>query len=694
MGRFALPHLSPRAQLACLTGVLLALIGIVFAVEERNAGIERATATYEATLAGELSSATAPAALADGKVRTRAAKAFTDELSDVVSARPGSAQLWDGQKEAVYPQRDSELDPSSAGITTALDSALGGRVDSVRVKDPSQSGQNSDQLATLVPLRAKPSGPAVGAFEVRRPWASVAGSAGWPSAEGLLPVFGALALAWAGIVAATSMAIRNGPAPGAVRGHQLDQLTDLPTRAAFRELLSAATLTAKRDGGLVAVLVMDLDRFKEINDTLGHFNGDMLLKRIGPRLTKVLRDQDTVARLGGDEFAMLLPDLPDHEAIEVAAKRMIAAFAEPFVLGGLAIEIEASVGIAVAPEHGDRVDVLLQRADTAMYAAKTERTGFAFYSDEQSQGSRRRLTLAGELRRAITEDEIVLHYQPKARLSTHEIVGVEALARWVHPTRGVISPAEFIPIAEQTNLLHPLTERVLDRALGQARDWQAQGFDFTVAVNLSARNLMDAGLANQIAQMLRRWGVKPSSLELELTESMLMSDPRRAKEMLSRLRDVGARLSVDDFGTGYSSLAYLKDLPVDAIKIDRSFVLGMEREPSNAAIVRSTVDLGRNLGLEVIAEGVETQAVYDDLARLGCDYAQGYLLARPLPPQELLARVQEIAQSREATAPRARGGAGSAGRSRWRGKRVSALGPGRMADVTAIKRVALVSIPV
>jgi len=376
----------------------------------------------------------------------------------------------------------------------------------------------------------------------------------------------------------------------------------------------------------------------------------MLLKRIGPRLTNVLRDQDTVARLGGDEFAILLPGLRDHAAITVAAKRMLGAFAEPFVLGGLAIEIEASMGIAVAPEHGDRVDVLLQRADTAMYAAKADRTGFAFYSDEQAQGSRRRLTLAGELRRAIAEDEIVLYYQPKARLATHEIVGVEALARWVHPTRGIISPAEFIPIAEQTNLLHPLPERVLDRALGQVRDWRSQGFDFTVAVNLSARNLLDAGLANQIAQLLRRWGVEPASLELELTESMLMSDPRKAKEALSRLRGVGVRLSVDDFGTGYSSLAYLKDLPVDAIKIDRSFVLGMEREAPNAAIVRSTVDLGRNLGLDVIAEGVETQAVYDELAQLGCDYAQGYLLARPLLPLELLARVQEIAQDREALA--------------------------------------------
>jgi len=647
--RLSLSRLTPRTQLASLTGVVLALIAIVFAVEQRSAELERATAAHEASLSARLSSAGPPSGLGEGRLSRREVRGLNRSLGDLASAGAGSVRLWTAEGRLAY-SAGRRLDRSSAGVAGTLASGLRGQVGSVRVADAEGLGQGADQLATLIPLRVTPSSPVVGAFEVRRPWERVARRADFPSVAGLLPMLGALALAWVGIVAAASMAIRGAPTPGPLGEAQLDPLTDLPTRATFRDLLSQTTIAAKRNGGLVAVLVMDLDRFKEINDTLGHFNGDMLLKRIGPRLTNVLRDQDTVARLGGDEFAILLPGLRDHAAITVAAKRMLGAFAEPFVLGGLAIEIEASMGIAVAPEHGDRVDVLLQRADTAMYAAKADRTGFAFYSDEQAQGSRRRLTLAGELRRAIAEDEIVLYYQPKARLATHEIVGVEALARWVHPTRGIISPAEFIPIAEQTNLLHPLTERVLDRALGQVRDWRSQGFDFTVAVNLSARNLMDAGLANQIAQLLRRWGVEPASLELELTESMLMSDPRKAKEALSRLRDVGVRLSVDDFGTGYSSLAYLKDLPVDAIKIDRSFVLGMEREAPNAAIVRSTVDLGRNLGLEVIAEGVETQAVYDELAQLGCDYAQGYLLARPLLPLELLARVQEIAQHREALA--------------------------------------------
>ena len=645
MRRLRLDRLSPRARFAALSAVLFALVAVVFAVQERSAALEQATTAHEASLAGRLSSARPPEGIAEGKLPRRETRSLGRSLGQLASTRAGSVRLFNSEREAVYSS-DRKLDTSSTDISQVLESGLNGSVGSVRVAGA--GGGSGDQLATVIPLRATPGGPVVGAFEVRRPWESVAGRADSGSWVGLLPVLAALTLAWAGMFVAGSMAMRGrAGGPGPLSEAQLDPLTDLPSRATFRDLLSRSVVSAKRSASHVAVIVMDLDRFKEINDTLGHFNGDMLLKRIGPRLTTVLRDQDTVARLGGDEFAILLPGLSDHAAIATAAKRITGVFAEPFVLGGLAIEIEASIGIAVAPEHGDRVDVLLQRADMAMYAAKAERTGFAFYSDAQGQGSRRRLSLAGELRRAIAEDEIVIYYQPKARLATDEIVGVEALARWVHPTRGIISPAEFIPIAEQTNLLHPLTERVLDRALGQLRDWRGRGFPLTMAVNLSTRNLLDAGLADQLGQLLRRWGIDPAHLELELTESMLMSDPRRAKGALSRLKEAGVGLSVDDFGTGYSSLAYLKDLPVDAVKIDKSFVMEMEREPRNAAIVRSTVDLGRNLGLEVIAEGVETQGAYDELARLGCDYAQGYLLARPLPASDLLARVQELEQQRE-----------------------------------------------
>ena len=305
MRRLSLPHLSPRAQLALLSAVLLTLIGIVFAVEERTAALDRATAAHEAALATRLSSARPPAGLGDGSLSRREARALSRSLGGLVSARAGSVRLWSPEGRLVY-SGGRRLDRSSAIIAGTLERGLRGQVGSVRVTEASSGGTSSDQLATVIPVRAISSGPAVGAFEVRRPWENVAGRADFPSAEGLLPMLGALTLAWVGLVAAASMAIRGGGAPRPAEA-QLDQLTDLPTRATFRELLTAATLTAKRDGGLVAVLVMDLDRFKEINDTLGHFNGDMLLKRIGPRLTSVLRDQDTVARLGGDEFAILLP---------------------------------------------------------------------------------------------------------------------------------------------------------------------------------------------------------------------------------------------------------------------------------------------------------------------------------------------------------------------------------------------------
>jgi diguanylate cyclase (GGDEF)-like protein len=644
MRLFRLDRLSTRGRYAALSAGLALLIGVLFAVEERGAALDRATSAHEAGLAARLSGARPPGGVADGKLPRREARSLDRSLGELASRGAGSVRLWNKDGGLVY-SGGRPLDRSSAEISAALDSALHGRIDSTRVANPGGAG---DDLATLVPLRT---GETVAAYEIRRPWKSVAARADFPSWQGLLPLTGTLALVWLGILGIAALATA-GRSPGTtpLSDGQSDPLTDLPNRSAFRDSLERALISGKRSPELVAVLLMDVDRFKEINDTLGHYNGDLLLKRMGPRLRSVLRDQDTVARLGGDEFAILLPHIHDYAAVVGAAERIVRIFEEPFVLGGLALEVEASVGVAIYPDHGNRVDVLLNHADTAMYAAKAARTGFAVYSDEQDQGSRRRLALAGELRRAINEHEIVLTYQPKAHIASGAVTGVEALARWQHPVEGVISPSEFIPIAEQTNLLHALTERILDQALEQLRDWRARGFELTMAVNLSMRNLLDATLADQIAERLRRYSIKPSKLELELTEGMLMSDPRRAKEILLRLKEVGVGLSVDDFGTGYSSLAYLKDLPVDTIKIDRSFVIDMETEPRNAAIVRSTVDLGRNLGLEVVAEGVETQTAYDELARLGCDYAQGYLLARPLAAPELLARVQELEQARERTA--------------------------------------------
>jgi diguanylate cyclase (GGDEF)-like protein len=395
----------------------------------------------------------------------------------------------------------------------------------------------------------------------------------------------------------------------------------------------------------VAVMIVDLDRFKDVNDTLGHHSGDELLQEAGSRLASALRTGDVLARLGGDEFAVLLPEVESVEAACVVAERLCASLEEPFVLHGLTVHLEGSVGIALYPEHGTDVETLMQRADVAMYVAKSSTGAYELYASRHDRHSASRLALLGELRHAIEGDEFTLHFQPKANLHTGRVDGVEALVRWVHPERGMIPPDEFIPLAEQTGVIKPLTAWVLDKALGQCRAWRDSGLDLTVAVNLSVRNLLDAHLPESIADLLRRHELPPSALELEITESTIVADQVRALDVLTRLNGMGIGLSVDDFGTGYSSLAYLKDLPVSELKIDRKFVNNMTEDGDDAFIVRSTIDLGRNLGLQVVAEGVETEAVWNQLAELGCDVAQGYYLARPLPAAELTdwlwARMQE-----------------------------------------------------
>jgi diguanylate cyclase (GGDEF)-like protein len=424
-----------------------------------------------------------------------------------------------------------------------------------------------------------------------------------------------------------------------VNEHQAlhDALTDLPNRTLFHDRVGQALASARREHIPVAVMIMDLDRFKEVNDTLGHASGDELLKQAGERLRAALRESDTVARLGGDEFGVLLPRVVDSAAAVSVAHKLRSALEEPFTIHGLALQMEASVGIALFPEHGDDVHSLLQRADVAMYVAKEHPAGCEVYAKERDEYSPDRLTMLTELRRGIDAGELVLHYQPKAELRSGEVGGVEALVRWSHPTRGLVPPDEFIPLAQKTGVIVPLTHFVLNEALRQCRTWQLEGLNLCVGVNLSARNLLDVNLPDTVGGLLAKWEVTPSLLELEITESTILADPIRAMHVLSRLSDMGVRLAIDDFGTGYSSLAYLKRLPVDELKIDKSFVQGMERDENDAVIVRSTIDLGRNLGLLVVAEGVETEEAWRRLVSLGCDVAQGYYLSRPVPAAELAA---------------------------------------------------------
>ena len=427
----------------------------------------------------------------------------------------------------------------------------------------------------------------------------------------------------------------------AIHDSMHDALTGLPNRTLLADRLSQALRAARRDGTTAALLLIDLDRFKEINDTFGHHCGDLLLTQVGPRLTAALREVDTVARLGGDEFAVLLPDITDVSAAIGVADKLRAALESPFHIEGFDVEgfdvegldldVEASVGVVLSGEHGADATTLLQRADIAMYVAKSQNLGVFAYDPAVDGHSPAKLALLGDLRRALDRNELVLHYQPKVSISTGDVIGAEALVRWQHPDRGLVPPDDFIPLAEHTGLIGPLTRHVLDSALGQIRAWADAGRPLTVAVNLSARNLLDERLPAMVAELLTVHGVPAALLELEVTESALMTEPSRAQRLLERLARLGVAISVDDFGAGYTSLGQLKDLPVSELKVDRSFVTTMTEDRSNALIVHSVVDLGHNLGLTIVAEGVETAQALTALAGVGCDVAQGYHLARPMP---------------------------------------------------------------
>ncbi|HUL85737.1 MAG TPA: EAL domain-containing protein [Actinomycetota bacterium] len=413
-----------------------------------------------------------------------------------------------------------------------------------------------------------------------------------------------------------------------------DSLTGLPNRMLFQLRLSDAIDEARRTGDRIAVMLIDLDHFKEINDTLGHHYGDLLLQEIGPRLSRVLRDEDLMARLGGDEFGIVLPDLPSEEIAMQVASRLLEELQIPMSVEGLALDVSGSVGIAMFPLQADDAESLLRHADVAMYAAKESGGGYELYDDDLDQHNPSRLTLIGQVRPALEAREFVMHYQPKVRLADGRVAGAEALIRWEHPVLGLLPPDEFIPLVEKTVLLRPLTRYVIVSVLQQWRAWADMGIRIPIAINISTRSLLDQELPDQIEEELKRWDVPPAYLRLELTESFLMGDSGRSTLVLDRLARVGVGLSIDDFGTGYSSLSYLKRLAIEEIKIDRSFVTQMQVNANDSMIVRATVDLGRNLGLRVVAEGVEDLATFDQLRVFGCDEAQGYAISHPLSALE------------------------------------------------------------
>ena len=410
-----------------------------------------------------------------------------------------------------------------------------------------------------------------------------------------------------------------------------DLLTGLANRNFFRTHLESAILTANNQG--LALLLMDVDRFKEINDTLGHHNGDLLLQRTTQRLKSIVGKTGIVGRLGGDEFAVFLP-AADFAGAVLSAQQIVKAFEEPFLVKELPIAVEVSVGIALYPEHGDAADLLMRRAEVAMYAAKEERTGYAVYDPDRDRYSPERVTLIAELRQAMEEDQLYLLYQPKIDFQSRTVSGVEALIRWQHPRLGMLPPDQFIGLAERTGLIKPLTFWVLNQALRMCNVWQQRGLKLTVAINISSRNL-EPDLPERISAVLESYKMPPQSLELEITEGMIMKDPVRAREILRRLSEMEIKISIDDFGTGYSSLSYLSKLPVDQVKIDKSFVINMATDQSASAIVQSTINLAHDLGLKVVAEGVENEATLVRLKSLRCDSAQGYYISRPIPGSEL-----------------------------------------------------------
>ncbi len=426
-----------------------------------------------------------------------------------------------------------------------------------------------------------------------------------------------------------------------------DALTGLPNRVQLQRELGHALQQSLRSSLPLAVMILDLDGFKDVNDTLGHQQGDLVLIEVGDRLKRAVGEEGLVARLGGDEFAVLVPQLAGREHAAAISRRLVSSLETPMELQGMTFEVGGSVGVAMCPEHGVEGPVLMKRADLAMYSAKATGNKARFFQPASSKENAPRLALAAELRSALSNGDLQVYLQPQLDLATGEVRGMEALARWRHPTRGFISPDEFIPIAERSGLIRPLTTAVLDRALQAVSDGQSYGFG--VSVNLSPRSLTDTDLVTSVKTLLSKWSIPPQGLTLEVTEGAVMTDPDRAIALLEQLRGAGVRLSVDDFGTGYSSLSYLTQLPVHEVKIDKSFITSLTSSRDDLAIVRSIIGLSTTLGLDVVAEGVEDKATQDLLHALACTRVQGWHVARPMPVEDVLGWLEQHGRARPAT---------------------------------------------
>jgi diguanylate cyclase (GGDEF)-like protein len=627
------------ATYGAISLVPVVLLGLAFASNYRSEARQRGVAegrsealllartAIQPRLTGrQLNEGLSPGERASMEALVHTAVRHHDILRLRLRGLDGKVVYADDGSELGQPPEDEALDAARGEVVADLT-----RVNS----DPGDIGRvGPESVEVYLPLSAGSPQRAVGVLEVYLPYAPISADL----ANGLHALYRNLILGLAGLYLAllaisfsVSRRLREQLKVNTYLAEH-DSLTDLPNRALFLRRAEAALVAARRSQVPMAIAIVDLDRFKEVNDTLGHHNGDRLLTELAHRLAGFMRPNDCVARLGGDEFGIILRDVRDPDDILWRVRTVIE---HEVSVSGLPLSVDSSIGYVVAPDDGTDVDNLLQRADVAMYVAKEQHGGVVRYDESQNHYDAANLSLIGELRHAIEIDALVLHYQPKATLATGQVEAVEALVRWRHPSLGLVYPDRFVPLAEQTDLIDKLTEWVLRRALDDLRALGPAAAHVTMAVNVSARNLARSGFADLVVRTLAAAEVAPDRLVLEITETALLTDPEGASVVLARLDALGVNVSIDDFGSGQTSLGYLSTLPVHELKIDRSFIADMLVNPAHAAIVRSIVDLGHNLHLRVVGEGVESEAIWEILRASGCDAAQGYLLARPMPIEEL-----------------------------------------------------------
>jgi diguanylate cyclase (GGDEF)-like protein len=633
VGRWSLLTKFTVLSLVCFAALGIALSQLL-AHQIRDRALSSTVASAE-LLSGTIADSQLHASDMTGGMAAANARSIDAALAQAKAHnRVARFKIWNTAGRIVYSD-DRAAIGKKYEVEDNLRGAFEGKTYSGISHGTTAEQQGERHLGTLleayVPLRFTANSKPVGAFEIYMPYGPVEAAAASDVRKLYALVAGGLTLLFLllyRIVARASRSLRR-QAEENRRQALHDALTELPNRRALYERLEQLVA----DGRPMALLVADLDGFKELNDTLGHHAGDRVLSQLGPRVAAAVPGTELLARIGGDEFAVLTTD-PDPTAV---AERFRAAVDEPFVVDGITLTVRASVGIARFPDHGDDAHALIQRADVAMYQAKARQSGWLEYESQRDEHSRTRLALAGELRRAISDGELVVHYQPKADLQRGEVISVEALVRWQHPDLGLLPPGEFVPMAEQTGQIRALTLYVLDAAAAQAREWEETGLDLKVAVNLAMANLIDSQLPDDVAVLLAKHRLAPSLLILEITENVVMADPARTLAILERLRSLGVGLSLDDFGTGHSSLAYLRQLQVDELKIDRSFVTDMVRDGQNAAIVRSTIDLAHAVGIRIVAEGVEDADTMFELKAMGADEMQGFYLSPAVPPAEIVA---------------------------------------------------------